>query len=62
MIYVANTFGWMTIIDADNDRDALVIAKRRAPGASLLTTDVNESHIRRATQEDIDWYRFMSNC
>lgn len=57
--YVAEVFGWMTIIEADTKREAVSVAKARAPMASLLPTDVNDSHLRRATTEDIDWYRTM---
>lgn len=57
--YTAAVFGWMTIIEAPTKRAALQIAKARAPGASLLSTDVQASHIRVSTQEDMDWYASM---
>jgi hypothetical protein len=54
--YTAAVFGWMTIIEASTKREALQEAKARAPGASLLRTDVTEAHIRLSTPEDIAWY------
>lgn len=62
MIYVAETFGNMTIIDAPNKRAALSIAKDRAAGMSMLRSDVQESHIRKATPEDVGWFRMMSGA
>jgi hypothetical protein len=49
--YVVKIFGWMTIIEAKDKREALSIAKARASGASLLSTDVNIPHISPSSIE-----------
>jgi hypothetical protein len=58
-VYAVKVFGWMLIIDAENKREATRIAKSLASSASLRRSDVNESHVRRATPDDIAWYRGM---
>ena len=58
--YVVQVFGWMAIVYARNKKDAVREAKALAPGASLLASDVNESHVRRATDEDVAWYEAMT--
>ena len=60
MLYTAQVFGWMTIIEADSKREAVKIAKELAPTASLLSSDVNASHVHRATQGEVDWYNAMA--
>ena len=58
--YVANVFGWTTIIEAKNKTEAVREAKQLARGASLLPSDVNESHVRTATEEDKAWFEAMT--
>lgn len=58
--YSAKVFGWIAIIDAPHKREAVRVAKQLAPGCSLRPSDVNKSHVRRATEEEIAWYAAMS--
>lgn len=60
MLYTAEVFGWMTIIEADNKRDAVRQAKELAPSASLLPSDITAANVHRATQGEIDWYNRMA--
>jgi len=62
MTYVAKVFGWMTVIEASNKQEALGIAKALAPGASLLQSDVNITHISRASEDDVVWHQSMSRA
>ena len=62
MLYTAEVFGWMTIIDAPNKREAVKEAKARAPGASLLRSDVTPSHVHRSTQGEVNWYNQMAGA
>lgn len=57
-LYYANSYGWMTVIEAPNQTEALRIAKDRAEGASLLRSDITT--VRLATPEEIEWYQVMS--
>ena len=59
MKYAAEVFGWVTVLEAANKREALKEAKATARSASLLPSDVTASHIKPATQEQIDWYNSM---
>lgn len=55
--YVAEAFGWMIVLEAENARVALTLAKQAASSASLLSTDVTS--VRPATDEDVAWYEAM---
>lgn len=59
MKYAVEVFGWLTVIEADNKREALRVAKATASSASLFPSDVNESHVKPATPEQIAWYEGM---
>lgn len=60
MIYVASSRGWMMVIDAPDARSALRRARNAAAGASLLRSDIQLTHIRQASDEEVAWYRVMS--
>jgi hypothetical protein len=56
-LFKARAFGWMIIIEAANDEEALHEAKLRASSASLLPSDVTS--VEPADEEDIAWYQGM---
>jgi hypothetical protein len=58
-LYVARVFDWITIIEAEDKREAVRVAKPRAPGAALMPTDLNPSRVRKATDDEIAWYQAM---
>ncbi len=60
MLYVANVMGWMTVIEAKTANEALREAKQRARSASLLPQDVTPSCIRLANDDDVVWYKTMT--
>lgn len=48
------------VIDAPDARSALRRARNAAAGASLLRSDIQLTHIRQASDEEVAWYRVMS--
>lgn len=60
MQYAVQTCGWLGIVDARTKREAVAALKSLASSASLLRSDVTESNVHRATDEQIDWHAVMS--
>lgn len=59
MKYAVEVFGWLSVIEADNKREALREAKATAPSVSLLPSDVTMSCVKPATKEQIEWHERM---